>query len=245
MKSVLAVVLLYQRQYLPGEYLLASVQSLVALPEPLTYLDGAIIACGLGTAYAALRRANVSGRDRLLVTGLGPVGLGVALAAQKMGAAVLGIEYDPARVEFARRLGIESVECIKTAQSGAGPAEEGDLDVQTALDWADGHGPDVAIDCSGSAAARLTCLKATRVWGRVVFVGEGGRVAFDVSDVVIHKSLTVYGSWVCSIGEMEELVEKLVRWNLHPEVRYVGMRLCAPPHMFCILGHRYTHIHNR
>ena len=202
-----------------GEYLLASVQSLVLLPEPLTYLDGAIIACGLGTAYAALRRANVSGRDRLLVTGLGPVGLGVALLAQKMGAAVLGIEYDPARVEFARRLGIESVECVKVVpEDSAASLEEGDLDVQTALNWTGGLGPDVAIDCSGSAAARLTCLKSARVWGRVVFVGEGGRVAFDVSDVVIHKSLTVYGSWVCSIGEMEELVERLVRWNMHPEV---------------------------
>ena len=26
------------------------------------------------------------------------------------------------------------------------------------------------------------------------------------------------GSWVCSVPQMEELLELLVRWDLHPEV---------------------------
>ena len=28
---------------------------------------------------------------------------------------------------------------------------------------------------------------------------------------------TIYGSWVTSLWKMEELVERLVRWNIHPE----------------------------
>lgn len=193
--------------------MLVDVQSLVRLPEPLTYLDGAIVACGLGTAYAACLRAQISGRDRVLITGLGPVGIGAALLVQKMGAKVLGIEFDADRVAFARRLGIECLVCFK------GEEAQNDGDVKAAISWADDEGVDVAIDCSGSASARLTCLKSARSWARIVFVGEGGRVDFDVSDVVIHKNLTIYGSWVCSIGQMEELVERLVWWNLHPEVR--------------------------
>jgi threonine dehydrogenase-like Zn-dependent dehydrogenase len=43
-------------------------------------------------------------------------------------------------------------------------------------------------------------------------------VHLDVSPLVIHPQLTVMGSWVCSIGQMEELVELLVRWDLHPEI---------------------------
>ncbi|MFR8034335.1 MAG: hypothetical protein ACLU6W_10025 [Lachnospiraceae bacterium] len=27
----------------------------------------------------------------------------------------------------------------------------------------------------------------------------------------------IYGSWVTSLWRMEELVERLVRWNIHPE----------------------------
>jgi len=34
---------------------------------------------------------------------------------------------------------------------------------------------------------------------------------------LIHDQKTIYGSWVTSIWKMEELVERLVRWNIHPE----------------------------
>lgn len=203
----------WQRDGGHGEYLLADIQSLVRLPEPLTYLDGAIVACGLGTSYAACVRAKISGCDRVLITGLGPVGLGTALLAQKMGAKVLGIEWDPDRVAFAKKLGIESLECAKN-----GNTNDTEGDIKAAVAWSGSEGVEVAIDCSGASSARLTCLKACRSWGRVVFVGEDGTVDFEVSEVVIHKSLTIYGSWVCSISQMEELVKLLVVWDLHPEI---------------------------
>jgi threonine dehydrogenase-like Zn-dependent dehydrogenase len=38
-----------------------------------------------------------------------------------------------------------------------------------------------------------------------------------VSELLIHKQITLYGSWVTSLRHMEELLEHLVRWNLHPE----------------------------
>jgi threonine dehydrogenase-like Zn-dependent dehydrogenase len=50
-----------------------------------------------------------------------------------------------------------------------------------------------------------------------VLVGEGGRLEVDASPVLIHRQLTVMGSWVTSIGHMEELMELLVRWDLHPD----------------------------
>ncbi|MGA7882980.1 MAG: alcohol dehydrogenase, partial [Terrimicrobiaceae bacterium] len=32
-----------------------------------------------------------------------------------------------------------------------------------------------------------------------------------------HDQKTVYGSWVTSIWLMEDLVERIVRWKIHPE----------------------------
>jgi len=49
-------------------------------------------------------------------------------------------------------------------------------------------------------------------------VGEGGTVDFDVSQTIIHNQITIYGSWVTSLGHMEDLVEKLLEWNLRPEI---------------------------
>jgi len=64
--------------------------------------------------------------------------------------------------------------------------------------------------------ARATAIRATRKWGKIVFIGEGGTVEMNPSPDMIHDQKTLYGSWVTSTWLMEELVERLVRWNLHP-----------------------------
>jgi threonine dehydrogenase-like Zn-dependent dehydrogenase len=195
----------WQRDGGHADYLLAEERTLVALPDELSYADGALVACGFGTAYAACLRVNVSGRDRVLITGLGPVGLGTALLCAAMGAEVLGVEAIPERRAIAERLGIRTL--------GTNEATTEELRSRSG-----GEGFEVAIDCSGNAEARRLCLEAAAEWGRVAFVGEGGTVAFEPSPLLIHKQLTLVGSWVCSIGQMEELVDRLVRWRLQPEI---------------------------
>lgn len=196
----------WQRDGGHAPFLLADVHTLVHLPDELSYLDGAMVACGMGTSYAACLRAGVSGRDMVLVTGLGPVGIGTALLCSEMGAGVVGVEAVPARRELAQRLGFSDV------------VEPGDAALEELMEKTHGRGFEVAIDCSGNGAARVLCLEAAREWGRVVFVGEGGTVEFAPSPLLIHKQLTLHGSWVCSLPQMQDLVELLVRWDLHPEV---------------------------
>ena len=87
----------------------------------------------------------------------------------------------------------------------------------TIRELTDGRGCEASIDCSGSAAARVVALENTRTWGRCAFVGEGGQITFAVSELLIHKQITLHGSWVTSLRHMEELLEHLVRWDLHPE----------------------------
>lgn len=195
----------WQRDGGHADFLLADESVLVALPDELTYIDGAMVACGFGTSYTACCRAGVSGRDHVLITGMGPVGLGTALLCRAMGARVACVEGTPERRALANSLGFDAV------------FDPSDDALPQLMKHSGGHGFEVAIDCSGAAAARHLCLEAAREWGRIVFVGEGGMVEFAPSPLLIHKQLTLHGSWVCNIGQMEELVELLVRWNLHPE----------------------------
>lgn len=81
-----------------------------------------------------------------------------------------------------------------------------------------GRGCEVSIDCSGAAPARLLALQGTRDWGRCAYVGEGGSVSFEVSKYLIHKQITLFGSWVTSLYHLEELVERIARWNIHPDI---------------------------
>jgi threonine dehydrogenase-like Zn-dependent dehydrogenase len=79
-----------------------------------------------------------------------------------------------------------------------------------------GRGVDVAIDCSGSKTGRHQCLETARMWGQVVYLGEQSTAEFEVSPLLLHKNITLHGSWVTSMANMERLVEFLDRKKIHP-----------------------------
>jgi threonine dehydrogenase-like Zn-dependent dehydrogenase len=197
----------WQRDGGHAPYLLAEENTCLRLPDSLSYIDGAFCACGFGTAYEALRRMQVSGQDRLLVTGLGPVGLAAAMLGRALGArAILGTDMAESRLALASDLGLVD---------DAFKADETALEQITGRTG--GHGCEASIDCSGAAPARLLALQGTRDWGRCAYVGEGGSVSFEVSKYLIHKQITLFGSWVTSLKHMDELLERLDAWGLHPD----------------------------
>src|SRR5579863_25347 len=196
----------WQRDGGMAPYLLAEEKDLIHLPDELSYADGAQVACGFGTVYEGLQKVGISGNDAVLITGLGPVGLATGALCRKLGASrIIGIDVIEERRRLARDLGL----CDEVLASG----EDNVAEVRRLTG---GHGVERAVDCSANEHARATAVRATRKWGRIVFLGEGGRVEFNPSPDMIHDQKTIYGSWVTSTWLMEELVERLVRWNLHP-----------------------------
>jgi threonine dehydrogenase-like Zn-dependent dehydrogenase len=164
------------------------------------------VACGFGTAYEGLRKIGISGDDAVLITGLGPLGLAAGALCRKLGArAIIGIDIVPERLKLALELGI----CDEAL--AAGPENVAEVRKLTG-----GAGVERAVDCSGNDAARSTAVRATGKWGRVVLLGEGGGLQFNPSPDLIHEQKTVFGSWVTSTWLMEELVDRLVAWQLHP-----------------------------
>ena len=197
----------WQRDGGMAEFLLAEEKDLISLPDELTYLDGAQVACGFGTVYEALQKVGISGNDAVLITGLGPVGLAAGALCRKLGAdKIIGIDISAERRDLALQLGFFDSVLLSASDT-----------VDQVRDLTGGFGVERAVDCSGNAEARATAIRATRKWGKMVMVGEGGTVAFNPSPDIIHDQKTIYGSWVTSTWLMEELVERLVRWGLHPE----------------------------
>jgi len=204
----------WQRNGGHAPFLLAEEQDCIALPDELTYVDGAFLACGYGTVWECLTRMRLSGRDRLLITGLGPVGLAAAQLGKALGAAqVIGVEIDEQRLDFAENLkfddGVPLVDHTVTSDEEA---------LDKVLKLTDSRGCEVSIDCSGAASARLLALRGTRQWGRCGYVGEGGKVEFDVSQHLIHPQITLYGSWVTSRRHLADLAGFLASKRLHPDI---------------------------
>ena len=197
----------WQRDGGMAPYILADEKDLVPLPDTMTYVDGAQVACGFGTVYEGLMKIGISGTDAVLVTGLGPVGLAALMVARAMGASTL-IGADVS--EYRRSLAVE-----KRLADHVLASDEGTLDEIRRLTG--GAGVERSVDCSAAAPARKLAIQAAAKWGRIAFIGEGGSVEFSPSPDIIHDQKTIYGSWVTSIWLMEELVGKIARWGIHPE----------------------------
>ncbi len=199
----------WQRNGGMAPYVLCDEKDLIALPDELSYEDGAQVACGFGTTYEALMKIGVSGNDRVLVTGLGPVGLSALMLARAMGCdKTIGCDVSKDRRDLAVQLGLADV---VFDSSDASACEKAVMEVT------DGYGCERTVDCSGNSSARTLALRCTREWGKMVMVGEGGDVSFQPSPDLMHGQKTIYGSWVTSLWRMEELVEHLVRWGIHPD----------------------------
>jgi threonine dehydrogenase-like Zn-dependent dehydrogenase len=176
-----------------ARYMKAPAFTCVALPDELSFEEGASVSCGTGTAYGALKRIDVSGRDTLAVFGQGPVGLSATMLGRAMGARVIAVDVVRERLALAREFGAEHVVNAR------------DVDPVKAIhDLTRGEGAETTMDCSGSSEGRLGALQSAGTWGRVAFVGEGGQTTIDVSKHMLRRQLTVHASWTFSAVGQEE-----------------------------------------
>jgi 2-desacetyl-2-hydroxyethyl bacteriochlorophyllide A dehydrogenase len=169
------------------KYLKVPANTLVPLPDELSFSAGAAIACGSGTAYSALRRIGVSGNDTLAIFGQGPVGLAATQYAKAMGARVIALDISQPRLERAKAFGADEV------------VNPGSTDPVAAIkDLTHGRYADLTLDTSGNPEARLNAIRSVKVWGTMCFVGEGGEVHIDVSPLLMRRQLTLVASWTFS-----------------------------------------------
>ncbi len=167
--------------------------TLVPLPDELSYEEGAAISCGTGTAYGALKRIDVSGRDTLAIYGQGPVGLSATMLGTAMGARVIAVDLSAERLEMAKAFGADAV--IDSTQTDP---------VAAIHELTHGEGAEATMDCTGVSDGRVAAVRSAGTWGRVALVGEGGATAFDVSRDLLRRQLTIHASWTFSaMGQAE------------------------------------------
>jgi threonine dehydrogenase-like Zn-dependent dehydrogenase len=172
-----------------ARYFKCPANTLVRLPDELSFETGAAISCGTGTAWAALQRLNLSGRHTIAIFGQGPVGLSATQLASALGARVIAIDIGSERLARAKQFGAGAV---------INPKETGDV-VGAIRELTHGRGADLALDASSAPDARAAAMRCVRTWGKVCFVGEGGDVTLDVSPDLLRRQVTLIGSWTFSI----------------------------------------------
>jgi threonine dehydrogenase-like Zn-dependent dehydrogenase len=187
-------------------YMKVAESTLVPLPEALSFVTGAAISCGTGTAYGALRRLNVSDGDTLAIFGQGPVGLSATQLATAMGARVIALDVGKERLSRAKDFGAE----VLIDPSVDDP-------VEAIRELTSGEGSELSLDCSAASEARQAAVRCVKVWGRACYVGEGGEVTLDVSTDINRRQVTLMGSWTFSTHLQAECAQFVIDHDIDVE----------------------------
>jgi (R,R)-butanediol dehydrogenase / meso-butanediol dehydrogenase / diacetyl reductase len=176
-----------------ADYIKVSDSQLVHLPEEISFVGGAAVSCGTGTAYGAMVRLDLSARDTLAVFGLGPVGLSAVQLASAMGVEVIGVDISAERVAKARAFG--AAHAIDGSKLDA---------VDEIHKLTGGRGATCAMECAGGEIAKQQAVRATAPWGRIALVAIGGNLNVDGMKDIIAKQRTVIGSYTFSFTGMTD-----------------------------------------
>jgi threonine dehydrogenase-like Zn-dependent dehydrogenase len=187
-----------------AERMVVEAQYLMPIPEDFSFEDAAIVACQGGTAYYPLTRLGVSGRDVLVVSGLGPVGLLATLFATAMGATIVGIDPSAERRALAAGLGAG-----RTLDPGDGPVGE-----QLRAIYPDGA--DKLIETSGSNVAHAAIGDLLKPLGMAAIVGLGSSEFKMPLGALTMRELIVFGTSIYPDSQVEEIWSFLRRHGLKP-----------------------------
>ena len=193
----------------------------VLVPHPRYLLDHAGLAeeqactyaCAGLTAYSALKKAGPIGADDpLVLIGAGGVGLSaIRLARQMFGVAPIVVEIDPGKWDLAREAGAGQL--IDPRADGAARA----------LTKATG-GAAAVVDFVGAGSSFTFGFGVLRKGGRLVSVGLLGGAASLVPAMVAVKAVSVIGSYVGSLADMQELMA-MARTGALPDMPITRMPL--------------------
>lgn len=180
-----------------AQFVLAPDSRLAPIPEGVSYEHATMAIDGIGASFGAFQAINIGALDTVLITGLGPVGLGAVANAQFRGARVIGVEPGPWRRGRALQMGAEVVFA----------PDEPDL-VRKIYELTEDKGVTCAVECSGQVPSQRLCIDATRRRGRVAFVGESmDDLVIHVSPDMIRKGLTVVGSWFYNMADYPRVMQ--------------------------------------
>ena len=188
----------------------AAEQNVVPVPDGVDPLSMAGLGCRFATAFHALaHRADLAAGDWVAVHGCGGVGLSAVQIGSALGANVVAVDIEEAKLDRARDLG--AVEVVDASATDRVARE-----VRALTDG----GAHVAMDALGIAETCRNAVESLRRRGQHLQVGlttdeEGGEVALP-TDAMVMKELEVVGCFGMQPTRYDELLRMVESGRLDP-----------------------------
>jgi L-iditol 2-dehydrogenase len=175
-----------------AEYVVHSIRSVFPVPDSLSDEEAAMLDPAAIALHTVKRGGHAPG-DTVAVVGPGVMGLLVAEFARALGAGRVIVVGRGERLAKAAELGHETVD-VRAVDP-----------VATALELTGGLGADVALECSGDAAALGQCVELLRKGGRVAVIGIPMEAATLPLQRVVLDEIDVVGVRAAA-GEMPQAI---------------------------------------
>lgn len=155
------------------------------LPDDVDWPAAVILSGdGLGVPVRCARRLGDTAGQKVLVLGLGPVGLSCSLVQTWRGADVYGVDISPYRLKLAGELGVKG-----TINPATESVEE------RVRQWTGGFGADVVILAVARQESLQLAFEVVRRHGTVFQVAEFENATLNFSKSFIRREATMTGSW--------------------------------------------------
>lgn len=157
------------------------------MPENLTEIEASFYE-PLGCCVRAVKRANLIKDSKVLVVGLGSIGIIMAQALKAFGMNVVGCDLLPERINFLKHIGIDAIDSRELSNT-----EEFDAVFMTS-------GADKAIEVA---------LKNIRNGGTILVFSSTPQNTAYPNNEIYYRELTVLGSYSPSPADLKDSLELL------------------------------------
>ena len=189
--------------------------NLVSLPESIGFVEAASMGCRFMTSFHGIvDRAQVKPGEWVVVHGCGGIGLSAINIAAAIGANVIGVDLDSAKLELAKGVGASHV--IN--------AKKGDPIPQ--IQELTGGGAHVSVDALGIATTCRNSIMSLRKQGRHLQIGlttaaEGGEISVPI-DRMVTMELQIIASLGMQASHYPQMLQMVVAGKVSPKAMITG-----------------------
>ncbi len=195
-----------------AEFLKIPAYNFCPFDEHLVCEEMAILPDAVGTPYHALKTvAEIKMGDRVLIVGIGGLGVHAVQLAALMGAKVIAVDRKREALELASRFGADVV----IDSSFGNPLDK-------VMEITKGGGVDKVIEIVGTPQTLEWSLRCLKPRGTLVIVGYDPSHPFPISTIEMHyKEWKILGSRAVTKQELLEVIDLVERGKIKPVVSQV------------------------
>jgi alcohol dehydrogenase len=188
--------------------------NLVSLPDHISFITAASLGCRFGTAYHALTsQAEIKEGQSIMIMGCGGVGLSAVMIGTALGANVIAVDINDAKLDLAKQLG---------ANVGINLITE-NVTKKALLDLIETP-VDITIDALGKEEVVNFGLDCLRPRGKHIQIGlMEGELPRIAMNLIISKEIKVIGSHGVAASKYPEIFDLISSGKCDPAKLVTGV----------------------